>query len=413
MKLEAAEARQQLDRLLRSNLFAASATHRRLLEYLAEKSLSGEADQLKEYIIGIEAFGKPESYDPREDSIVRHQVGRLRQRLVEYYQAEGAVDPVLVTLPKGHFRLTFEANRPGQPPEVRKWRNICVALAALLGLASLLLVYAWLPRSGGAGDTGQWSRDLETLWQPFLKSSRPLVLCVGIPLFARFPGAGYYREHTLNDWDVVERSAVIANLRKLLGSRQPMPWRYFTGFGETHAVFSLSCLLGPRRAGLALARSHAFAWDRIATHDVVFVGPPKFNRQLNDIPIEREFALEMHGIRNLRPQAGEPAWFGEEQSLDNADGETHALITLTPGLRGKGAILVLAGNSGPDTQAAAEWVTDRSHAAQLVSRLRRPAGSMPEAFQVVLKVRYKDLVPVETSCVAHRVLKKRPADQPK
>ena len=73
--------REQIDRLIRSKTFEASDVHRRLLQYLAEKSIAGDADRLKEYTVGLEAFGKPPTYDPRQDSIVRLQVGRLRQKL--------------------------------------------------------------------------------------------------------------------------------------------------------------------------------------------------------------------------------------------------------------------------------------------------------------------------------------------
>ena len=117
-------ARAQIDRILASKTFEASDVHRRLLHFLSEKSLSGEADRLKEYTIGIEAFGKPESYDPKQDSIVRLQVGRLRQKLAVYYQSEASGDPIVVTVPKGAFKLNFEpygvetagraAGRPGR-----------------------------------------------------------------------------------------------------------------------------------------------------------------------------------------------------------------------------------------------------------------------------------------------------------
>ena len=60
---------------MRSKTFETSEVHRRLLHYLAEKTFSGEADRLKEYVIGLEAFSKPSTYDPKRDSIVRLQVG--------------------------------------------------------------------------------------------------------------------------------------------------------------------------------------------------------------------------------------------------------------------------------------------------------------------------------------------------
>ena len=101
----------QVERILQSDTFRASSVLRRLLRYLADKAFMGEADQLKEYTIGIDAFGKPPSYDPRQDAIVRLQVGRLRQKLGEYYRTEGKEDAVLVDLPKGHFQLKWDADR--------------------------------------------------------------------------------------------------------------------------------------------------------------------------------------------------------------------------------------------------------------------------------------------------------------
>ena len=98
----------QVDRILRSDEFRSSEVLRRLLKFLAEKSALGEADQLKEYAVAIDGLGKPHSYDPRHNSAVRIQVGRLRQKLAEYYRTEGKHDEFVVDLPKGRFKLTCE-----------------------------------------------------------------------------------------------------------------------------------------------------------------------------------------------------------------------------------------------------------------------------------------------------------------
>ena len=101
-------ARAQIDRLVQSRIFRASEVLRHLLSYLAEKSFAGEADSLKEYTIGLDALGKPSSFDPRQESVVRMHTARLRQKLAEYYRTEGIEDPIVVDLPKGGFKLTFE-----------------------------------------------------------------------------------------------------------------------------------------------------------------------------------------------------------------------------------------------------------------------------------------------------------------
>jgi len=111
LELEATQA--QIQRILQSKAFRTSEVHRNLLSYLAEKSLSGTADSLKEYTVGLDVFSKPSSYDPRQESTVRMHVARLRQKLSEYYRTEGVHDSIMVDLPKGAFKLTFE------PREVR------------------------------------------------------------------------------------------------------------------------------------------------------------------------------------------------------------------------------------------------------------------------------------------------------
>src|SRR5579863_1583415 len=108
MVLEVDAARAQIERIFQSKAFRSSDVLRHLLSYLVDASLAGTADELKEYTVAVDALGKPSSYDPRQESAVRMQVGRLRQRLAEYYRTEGVDDPIVVDLPKGGFRVVFE-----------------------------------------------------------------------------------------------------------------------------------------------------------------------------------------------------------------------------------------------------------------------------------------------------------------
>ena len=115
--------------------------------------------------------------------------------------------------------------------------------------------------------------------------------------------------------------------------------------------------------------------------------------------------MEPEGIRNRKPQQGEPAFLADRIVPEKlSEGETHALITLMPGPSGTGQILMIAGNASPDTLAAAEWLTEPRRAVELVNRLRRKAGDLPQYFQVVLKVSFKQGIPVESSYVLHHVL---------
>jgi len=107
------DVRAELDRILASKGFATAGRLSKLLRYVVERTLAGETDQLKEYAVGIEVFERDEKYDPRLDSIVRVEAGRLRTKLDEYYNGEGSSSPIRISLPRGGYSAVFE--RPAVP----------------------------------------------------------------------------------------------------------------------------------------------------------------------------------------------------------------------------------------------------------------------------------------------------------
>jgi hypothetical protein len=404
--------REQIDRLLQSKTFQTSEVHRRLLQYLADRTLASDADRLKEYTVGLEAFGKPPSYDPKHDSIVRLQMGRLRQKLAVYYQSEANGDPVLVSIPKGGFKLVFESNEPHRadpepesPARQRRTFILSVAVAALALWAVVATVLAVRSSRQAAPVTGVWSTELESLWKPYLESSRPLLVSLGTPLFVRFPDFGFFRDPKANDWDDLEKSDRFRTIHKALGDKEVLPNHNFTGAGEASAAFLIAKLLATRKRDLQLTRSSILSWQQIADQDVVFLGPPKFNLQLQEASLMQDLVIEPGGIHNRRPQPGEPA-FLEDHLLPGKtnEGETHALITRTTGPSGQGEFLMIAGNASADTFAAAEWMTQPRRAGELAAHLRGRNTDLPRHFQAVIKVAFKQGIPVQSSYVFHHVL---------
>jgi TolB-like protein len=109
------QVRGQLDRVLASETFAGSARLSRFLRYVVERTLAGEGDRLKEYAVGVDVFDRDDGYDPRLDSLVRVEAGRLRTKLSEYYGAAGAADPVIIRMPRGSYAPVFD-ERETVPP---------------------------------------------------------------------------------------------------------------------------------------------------------------------------------------------------------------------------------------------------------------------------------------------------------
>jgi len=92
-----------LETLLRSPAFAASRRRADLLRYLVDRTLAGQGDSITEYGIGLDVFGKPESFDTRFDSGVRSEVSRLRKMLAQHYEGPGATDAYRIAFPGGGY----------------------------------------------------------------------------------------------------------------------------------------------------------------------------------------------------------------------------------------------------------------------------------------------------------------------
>jgi TolB-like protein/Flp pilus assembly protein TadD len=129
-----------LQRILSSPDFANAGRLAALLQYIVTKALAGEAEQIKEYTIGVEAFGKPESFDPRLDTLVRVQASKLRARLEKYYSGQGLEDPIHIEVPRGTYVPVFRRMETRKPVVRKNWRSTAawiglLAIAALSGLA--------------------------------------------------------------------------------------------------------------------------------------------------------------------------------------------------------------------------------------------------------------------------------------
>jgi TolB-like protein/Tfp pilus assembly protein PilF len=104
----------QLQKILASRAFVQSARMSRFLQFTVERALCGEADKLKEYVLGVEVFDRKSSYDPRVDPIVRVEARRLRSKLKSYYEGEGREDELIIEFPKGTYAPIFRARTPSQ-----------------------------------------------------------------------------------------------------------------------------------------------------------------------------------------------------------------------------------------------------------------------------------------------------------
>src|SRR5262245_5878127 len=139
--------REELERVLGSAGFVRNERLSRFLRYLVDRHLEGKDEEIKESLIGVEVFGRRPDYDPKLDSIVRTEAGRLRARLTDYYASEGAADPVIIEVPKGGYVPVL---RSAEPPRARPASQHFHHRLAMTALAVLLAVAAggwWMSHS--------------------------------------------------------------------------------------------------------------------------------------------------------------------------------------------------------------------------------------------------------------------------
>jgi hypothetical protein len=107
-----ADKRAALEEVLHSATFVRASQVRNFLRYICEMEFAGRAEALHEYLIGVEALGRPTAYSTEDDSSVRRRAYALRQKLDEVYAKELTEAPVRIDVPKGSYIPRFIARAP-------------------------------------------------------------------------------------------------------------------------------------------------------------------------------------------------------------------------------------------------------------------------------------------------------------
>jgi hypothetical protein len=207
------EVRNELQLLLASRAFRQSRGLAKLLRYICGKALVDDAEPITEYTIAVDVLGKPQDFKESKDASVRVEIYRLRRRLAEYYEQEGAHHSIRIVIPTGQYTpqflvcdqsgadhavgreptvedhvgapatpVLFEAEPPNEPSpaalrQIRSLQSRLVLKRATrkqiaVGLVAVmvLVVGATLARPADP---------LDSLWHPVFSSPNPILLCFG------------------------------------------------------------------------------------------------------------------------------------------------------------------------------------------------------------------------------------------
>ncbi|MEJ7710175.1 MAG: hypothetical protein WKF84_09995 [Pyrinomonadaceae bacterium] len=426
---------EQLENVLRSRVFQGSENLRAFLRYVVTKTVDQDAGSLKEYTIACDVFGQ-DNYDPRIDSTVRVQAGRLRNKLQEYYSTEGRQDHIIIELPKGHYTPTFSyverpdtlaplpsvciiegsfptngaaaAEEVAVPPQESvgarslenlpaeekrpRWPVPVVASGLLLGVVVLWLSYVavsyraeaqqWRALTSTKNSSAEW-RALSVVWGEFLSSPQPILVSYSNALFERRPDHSLKSMRPLAPGKAEESVAASASEPT---NAEVDVIDYYTGVGEVMGASSLSKFFTQAGHSFRVKRSLLLNWDDVKTENVVMLGSPAENLLLRSLPQAQDFEfrynneLRLIELINLRPQPGEESIYRpkfervrDQGSITLSVSEDYALISLIKGLGEQNKLLILAGITTHGTHAAAEYMTKPEYAKELLNHLNASA----------------------------------------
>jgi hypothetical protein len=383
-----------LDRILGSAKFSESAQLSRFLRYVVESRLANDGQRLKESVIGVSVFRRAVGYDTKADPIVRVEARRLRSRLEQYYDENGAADPVRISLPKGGYSPEFEAvgspetlvsERPAivdgsekAKPDGRSLRP--VALAAVLVILSVGSIYYLLYRSKAP------ERAASRFWSSILDAGRPALI---VPADSGLTMLEDLTHHPvpLREYLTGEHRRQLLQQVPVEGTAATFTERRYTPY--TDLAFAVRLARRPEAAHLGILARYArdIRVEDLKRSNLILLGPRHMNPWVELFERESTFRVEHdektseYRIVNLKPGPGELR--AVTVTLSGVRQEVYGIISYHRNREGSGYVLMLSGTSIAGTEAAADMLLDD---AQLVQWLRKAQpGGENKGFDLLLR----------------------------
>ncbi len=395
-----------VQRIVASSGFVNSNRLSAFLLYVSKQSLNGKGDDLNERLIGEAVFERSPDYDPRDDNIVRSHASRLRTRLEEYFEREGATERLRVHIPRGSYVPVFEQSTlpleltasetslSGAEPSVQRGLRREEQLKPPVklsrwGFVGLILLAGAIVATVAVGNLRISAHQTPThkLWsQLFRKGQQTLIVPADSSLVIvrllsgrQVPLSAYAGGQYKNDPDCIRPCdpGVIGTVKTL---------RY-TSMSDLEFAVKITHLPEaiPDRTEIRYARD--LELKDLKDSNLVLAGSQEadpwlaaINPQMNFVVHDDPDAGPLR-VENKHPKPGEQS----EYSYDAHDPQHHGLATIAflPNLSGNGNLLVVQGFSLAGTQAAAEFATSGHDLDALLRAYGENSSPLPH-FEILL-----------------------------
>jgi hypothetical protein len=390
-------------RIVESPYLIGSARLRDFLLHVTACAIREAPEEATEQQIGIQVFQRPPGFNSSEDSIVRSQARLLRRKLAAYFKAEGASEPLIIEIPKGHYLPVFlPSQRVGFDRESSDEDAEEINEAPVSGLAGgkkAASQLGWVTLAGLGlammfclclSVALRWQKQVaivkpvKQLWAPFLVGDPPLVIYSN----ALFVGdAKNGMRYAANDGSDAHSAELVDS---------------YTGVGELISVHELTRMFDRRGAEFVLKKSPLVTWDEARSRNLIFIGSVAENGSLKLLPSTQDFTLtataDAAGIINHHPRPGEPQVYLRPEHPLTKD---YAVIALLPGVQADHKTFVFSGLTTLGTQAAVEYALEPATAAELMRQVG--FGNKVHNFEALLEVNIRGGVPLQPELVSIRI----------
>ena len=399
LPLDNEECSALVGRVSNSPIFQRCARLRELFLYLCHASRTGS---VSEHQIGVDVFGRKPGYDSSADTIARVQVSQLRKKLQQYFQTEGASEPILVEFPKGSYAPVYRTRDSTPEPQIaasliRPSRRPGLLLVAALACALTLVTAAsaWLlfqnhvvARSSALEHA---TPALDRFWRELFPAAHNVQLVVADANLMVISDMMKGHVVSLSEYrsrkypaDLIGSLIPDSKVRKLADH---ISGTHLTSLQDAETVGTIVPLSIRYRFPVAVVHAREFRMQSDAGN-LILVGHRKGNPWVELFEPRMNFhytysfiGTEFRGVLvNRSPQPGE-----EPQYVVDYEKNGYALIAYLPKPLGDGTALLLSGTDMSSVEASSRFVADEASVARLLDHLRVGPRDRIPYFEILLR----------------------------
>ena len=402
--------RDLVERVAESRHFQRAHKLRSFFLFVCRAALEGRVADIREQQIGCEVYGRAPNYHLGEDNIVRVEARELRRRLEKFFEEEGREEPLLIRMPKGGYVPIFEP-RVCAPPDLtvatetprtrRVSRLVWTLTLCCVAAAAAASVTLWRAKPE-PGEVGTFS-----LYKDILGPPKPTLLVLSNPRLLIYGSSSLPPGKDTSGLEVMgplkERLRDASNNGVPRGpyNRLYLSRTGYTGMGEAASAFYLGRILQVLGIPVSLSQGRFLSWDSARKSNVIVLGSPHINDWTYKYVKKAKYHLTSEGVFDHVPSPGESAVYPGFFAETSVGWSEHGLITMYP--TGEFWILVLSGRSSAGTYGVGEFFSTPVKMKSVYNKLlglRNSSGAFPPAWQVVLRLRIQDDLPIEVTPVA-------------